>query len=114
MMTFFLNCGMRLAELVTMNLGDFRDDTIRITGKGGKERLVYLNEACLDALRHYLPARAALPNLSDRNALFVSKRTGKRLSARRVQQIVERCLQSAGLVRARGIRRISCGIRRPR
>ena len=37
MMTFFLNCGMRLAELVTMNLGDFRDDTIRITGKGGKE-----------------------------------------------------------------------------
>lgn len=97
MMTFFLNCGMRLAELVTMNLGDFRDDTIRITGKGGKERLVYLNEACLDALQHYLPARAALPNLSDRNALFVSKRTGKRLSARRVQQIVERCLQSAGL-----------------
>ena len=97
MMTFFLNGGMRLAELVTMNLGDFRDDTIRITGKGGKERLVYLNEACLDALQHYLPARAALPNLSDRNALFVSKRTGKRLSARRVQQIVERCLQSAGL-----------------
>lgn len=96
-LTMFLNCGMRLAELITINLSDFKGGTIRITGKGGKERLVYLNNACQDALAHYLPARAALPNLSEPNALFVSKRTGKRLTARRVQQIVERCLQSAGL-----------------
>lgn len=96
-LTLFLNCGMRLAELVTINLGNFRDDTIRITGKGGKERLVYLNKACLDALAHYKPIRAALPNLVDKQALFVSKKTGKRLSARRIEQIVARCLQSAGL-----------------
>ena len=95
--TLFLNCGMRLAELVTIDLGDFRDDTIRITGKGNKERLVYLNDACLDALQRYKKARASLPNLADKDALFVSKRTGKRLSARRVEQIVARCLQSAGL-----------------
>lgn len=96
-LTLFLNCGMRLAELITINLGDFRDDTIRITGKGGKERLVYLNSACLDALKHYQKARNAMPNLVDKQALFVSKKTGKRLSARRVEQIVARCLQSAGL-----------------
>lgn len=96
-LTLFLNCGMRLAELITMDVTDYRENTIRIIGKGGKERLVYLNRACLDALAHYLPARAALPRLVDRNAMFVSKRTGKRLSARRVQQIVARCLQSAGL-----------------
>ena len=42
-LTLFLNCGMRLAELVTIDMGDFRDDTIRIVGKGSKERLVYLN-----------------------------------------------------------------------
>lgn len=95
--TLFLNCGMRLAELVSINLSDFRDDTIRITGKGSKERLVYLNDACLQALAHYRKARNALPNLTDKNALFVSKRTGKRLTARRVEQIVARCLQSAGL-----------------
>ena len=95
--TLFLNCGMRLTELVTINLGDFRDDTIRITGKGSKERLVYLTPACLDALEHYTAARASLPNLSDKQALFVSQKTGKRLSARRVEQIVARCLQSAGL-----------------
>ena len=96
-LTMFLNCGMRLAELITINLSDFKDGTIRITGKGGKERLVYLNSACQDALAHYLPARAAVPNLAEPNALFVSRHTGKRLSARRVQQIVERCLQTAGL-----------------
>ena len=95
--TLFLNCGMRLAELVTIDLGDFRDDTIRIIGKGNKERLVYLNDACLNALQHYKKARASLPNLADKDALFVSKRTGKRLSARRVEQIVARCLQTAGL-----------------
>ena len=90
-------CGMRLAELVTIDMGDFRDDTIRIVGKGSKERLVYLNDACLDALQHYKKVRTSLPNLVDRDALFVSKRTGKRLSARRIEQIVARCLQSAGL-----------------
>ena len=98
MITLFLNCGMRLTELVTINMGDFKQDTIRITGKGNKERLVYLTDACLEALDHYKKARAALPNLpADERALFVSKRTGKRLTARRVEQIVARCLQSAGL-----------------
>lgn len=95
--TLFLNCGMRLSELVNIDMGDFQDDTIRIVGKGNKERLVYLNSACVDALKHYCTARAALPNLADRDALFVSKRTGKRLGNRRVEQIVERCLQTAGL-----------------
>lgn len=95
--TLFLNCGMRLSELVTIDLGDFRDDTIRIIGKGNKERLVYLNTACLDALQRYEKERASLPNLVDKDALFISKRTGKRLTARRVEQIVARCLQSAGL-----------------
>ena len=97
MLTLFLNCGMRLAELIAIDLSDFRDDTVRILGKGHKERLVYLNKACLDALEHYKKDRAALPNLTDKQALFVSKRTGKRLTARRVEQIVARCLQSAGL-----------------
>lgn len=96
-LTMFLNCGMRLVELVSIDLEDFRDDTIRIIGKGHKERLVYLNSACLEALDRYKSERASLPNLLDQKALFVSKRTGKRLTARRVEQIVARCLQSAGL-----------------
>ena len=95
--TLFLNCGMRLTELVTIDLSDFKEDTIRIVGKGNKERLVYLNDACIHALRQYCDARAALEKLQDKKALFVSKRTGKRLSPRRVEQIVDGCLKQAGL-----------------
>lgn len=96
--TLFLNCGMRLSELVNIDITDIHDDgTIRIVGKGNKERLVYLNEACISALHRLCEERAKLPNLQDKKALFVSKKTGKRLSARRVQQIVEGCLQAAGL-----------------
>ena len=58
---------------------------------------MYLNTACQAALEHYLPARAALNNLRDKEALFVSKKTGRRLTARRVEQIVANCLKSAGL-----------------
>lgn len=96
--TLFLNCGMRLSELVNINITDIHDDgTIRIVGKGDKERLVYLNDACISALRRLCEERAGLPNLQDKKALFVSKKTGKRLSARRIQQIVGGCLQTAGL-----------------
>lgn len=95
--TLFLNCGMRLIELVSINLTDFKDDTIRIIGKGNKERLVYLNKACITALQQYCAARAKLPNLKEPQALFVSKKTGKRIGARRVEQIVERCLKAANL-----------------
>lgn len=96
-LVLFLNCGMRLAELVNINVSDIRDDTIRIIGKGNKERLVYLNDACSDALAQYLKARAGLENIKDHKALFVSKRTGGKLTPRRIEQIVARCLQSAGL-----------------
>lgn len=97
--TLFLNCGMRLQELVRINLSDIRETSILLHGKGNQERNTYLTPACVEALTHYLRVRNAMTNIvpSDQNALFVSKRTGRRLSPRRVQQIVEACLQSAGL-----------------
>lgn len=96
-LTLFLNCGMRLSELVGMDCNDIGTETVRIIGKGNKERLVYLNDACHFALKQYIDSRAALPNLQDKNALFVSRKTGRRISARRVQQIVSQALQTAGL-----------------
>lgn len=97
--TLFLNCGMRLQELVRINLSDIKDTLILLHGKGNKERNAYLTPACIDALTHYLRVRQTLTNIpaSDQDALFISKRTGRRLSPRRVQQIVEANLQSAGL-----------------
>ena len=57
-LVFFLNCGLRLSELVSLNYNDIRDDhTLRVTGKGNKERTIYLNDACLDAYAHYMAVR---------------------------------------------------------
>ena len=94
--TLFLNCGFRLAELVGMNVGnvDFYNRQVRVLGKGSKERIVYLNDACLAALQDYLTSRENPPEEPD--ALFLS-RNHRRISRRRVQQIVENHLTAAGL-----------------
>ena len=94
-LTLFLNCGMRLSELVGINLNSFHGDTLTVIGKGNKERTIYLNQACLDALENYLKVREKL-TIKDRNALFIS-RNGNRLSNRMVQTIVEKTLKNAGL-----------------
>ncbi|MDL2325395.1 tyrosine recombinase XerC [Ruminococcaceae bacterium OttesenSCG-928-A16] len=97
MITLFLNCGMRVTELVGINITDIKNDTLRVIGKGNKERIVYLNDASQLAIQNLLDERAKMENLHDNKALFVSKRTGKRLSVRRVQQLVEAALREAGL-----------------
>lgn len=95
--TLFINCGMRLSELVGINLSDVMDNKLRLLGKGNKERVIYLNDACLNALSDYITVRSNL-NIANsaKNALFIS-RSGKRISTRRVQEIVEHNLKLAGL-----------------
>lgn len=94
--TLFLNCGMRLSELVGLNLRDvnFQDMSLRLLGKGNKERLVYFNDACKAALDDYLSVRRKPDPPTD--ALFISK-FNKRISRRRVQQIVDEALAAAQL-----------------
>lgn len=95
MLTLFLNCGMRLSELVAINRSDIRDDnTLKLLGKGNKERIVYLNQACLEAIHTYIEDSKKVKRQND--ALFVGK-NGRRLSPRRVEQIIGECLKSAGL-----------------
>ena len=95
-LTLFLNCGMRLSELVGINLNDIRsDNTLKLTGKGNKERIVYLNDACISALNQYLKVRPKI-NLKDRNALFISK-FNKRISPKTVQFIVKKYLAKINL-----------------
>lgn len=97
-LTLFLNCGMRLSELCGLNLSDIHSDgTLRLLGKGNKERIVYINDACDAAIKAYLAVR---PNdgieFGDRNALFIS-RNKRRLSNKTVQHIVKTYLEKAGL-----------------
>lgn len=95
-LTLFLNCGLRLSELVGLNVSDIRrDNTARVLGKGNKERIIYLNDACISAIDAYLKVR---PNdgLKDRNALFVSNQM-KRMSPVTVQKLVYKYLEKIGL-----------------
>ncbi len=95
--TLFLNCGLRLAELISINLTDIHGDTLVVIGKGGKERTIYLNQACLDAIHAYLPVRnQQTPTARDRNALFLSERN-QRINRRTVQYMVEKYVKKLGL-----------------
>ena len=98
-LTLFLNCGMRLSELGGISFGDLDPSlrSLRVLGKGAKERVVYLNDACREALTAYLPIRQTLkPKAGDENALFIS-RNGNRLSIKTIQWMVKKYLGAAGL-----------------
>lgn len=90
----FLNCGMRVSELVSIDIDRIKNDTLTVIGKGNKERTIYLNEACIAALSSYLAVRPS--SIKDKNALFLSKRK-ERISVRAVQHLIKRHLLAAGL-----------------
>ena len=97
--TLFLNCGMRLSELVGINIKDiaFDECQLNVIGKGNKERTIYLNKACVKAIDDYLRVRPK-SNLSPdaEKALFLSERKN-RISRRMVQEIIYSELRQAGL-----------------
>nr|DAI53017.1 MAG TPA: SITE SPECIFIC RECOMBINASE XERD [Inoviridae sp.] len=92
MLVLLLNCGLRRAELAGLNLEDIgRDNTLRVHGKGNKERMLYLNEACRNALTQYLKVRP-VDGVADKDALFLS-RLKKRISLQGVHYIIKGYLQ---------------------
>lgn len=98
MLTFLLNCGMRVSELVGMDYSCIMDDgAVRLYGKGRKERIIYINAACIRALNAYLVERQLALGEHREDALFISRRTRSRITSRRVEQIVEKMLMVAGL-----------------
>lgn len=96
MITFFLNLGLRLSELTNLKLKDVAKDYIRVLGKGKKERIVYLNEACIKALEDYNFIRSHLECLDTEDYLFLSARAG-RLNSRTVQLMLKKYVNTAGI-----------------
>jgi len=96
--TLFLNCGLRLSELCGLNINSITSDRrLRVIGKRNKERVVYLNDACISAIDEYLKARPVdgVPK-EHKDALFLS-RLKRRISNKMVQYIVKKYLEKAGL-----------------
>lgn len=94
-LTLFLNCGLRISELIVLDITDIQDDALRVLGKGNKVRVVYLNDACKDALNRYMEVRRPISG-KDRNALFLSGQN-KRISRSTVHALVKKHLSVAGL-----------------
>lgn len=98
-LTLFLNCGLRLSELVNLNLSDiYPDNTMRVVGKGNKERIIYLNNPCIKAIEDYKKVRPTgkIKNKADKNALFISH-LNKRMGRQAVQLMVNKYLDKIGL-----------------
>lgn len=97
--TLFLNCGMRVSELVGIDLNDVDRElrSLTVTGKGNKERIVYLNAACREALLDYMTERTGEKHEKTiSHALFLSNRD-QRISVKTVQWLVYKYLDLAGL-----------------
>ena len=97
--TLFLNCGMRLSELVGINISNinFSECKLNVIGKGNKERTIYLNKACINAINKYLECRSkTIVKYDSKDALFLSERK-ERISNRTVQTIIKKELLKAGL-----------------
>ena len=94
-LTLFLNCGLRLSELVGINITDINSDRmLRVRGKGNKERMIYLNDACMEAIEAYKKVRPT-DGVKDKNALFIS-RNHNRISNKTVQALVYKYLNEIG------------------
>jgi integrase/recombinase XerD len=95
--TLFLNCGLRLSELCSIDISRIKDDTLTIIGKGNKERTVYLNNACLKAISQYMLERNLMEILpAYKDALFISERKC-RINNRTVERLVKKHIGVAGL-----------------
>lgn len=92
-----LSCGLRVSELVSLNITDVYEDHVRVLGKGNKERIVFFAEGCREALDDYLAVRN-VENVkeSDKNALFISRKNC-RIGVRGIQNMLDSKLLAAGL-----------------
>jgi len=96
-LTLFLNCGLRLSELVSIRISKIKEDTLTVIGKGNKERVVYLNHACISSLNEYRTIRSKIETDDQyKDYLFLS--THRRpINKRTVEILVKKHVQHAGL-----------------
>ncbi|WP_339176457.1 tyrosine recombinase XerC [Solibacillus sp. FSL R5-0691] len=87
MMVFFLNLGIRVSELCSLNTDSINGRMLTVIGKGNKERHVYLNDACMNALEKYLEERHAYKG-EGKEPLFTSQK-GTRFARQSIARIVK-------------------------
>jgi site-specific recombinase XerD len=98
-LTIFLNCGVRLSELQSINLDFIKGDKFSVIGKGNKERVIYMNKSCLKAINDYIKIeRPNTKNADTEKALFLSQK-GNRMSAGAIQKMIRKLNKKSGLLK---------------
>lgn len=92
MLMILLNCGLRVSELQNIKLKDIRGDMLTVTGKGNKERQLFLNQATKEALQDYLDVRG-----TDSNEYLLLSSRGKEISVAGIQYTMKNLFRKAGL-----------------
>lgn len=96
-LTLFLNCGLRLSELCSIDIKKINNDTLTVIGKGNKERTIYLNNSCINAIDNYLLVRdSSKVKIGDKNYLFIS-RQNRAINKMTVENIVKKHIKNAGI-----------------
>lgn len=92
-MVLFLNTGLRVSELISINKDDidFINKKVKVIGKGNKERTVYLNNICIDTINNYLKTRD-----DEEKALFINSKK-QRFKIRGVEEICEKAFKLSNL-----------------
>jgi Site-specific recombinase XerD len=93
-LTIFLNCALRLSELSNINIDQITGETLRVIGKGNKERIIFLTPATKKSISDWLEIRKTMKPVC--NALFITK-SGTRLTKRAIQDMVKKHIEDAGL-----------------
>lgn len=86
-----MSSGLRVSEVHSLNFEDFRQNYVRVLGKGNKERQVYLSKKTIESLEEYLQIRKT----SEENAFFLS-RLNKRMAVRSIQHMTKKYLTMIG------------------
>lgn len=101
MILVFLSTGIRISEMVKLDLKDVREDKMQLVvrgGKGEKDRNIPITEPCLNAIQTYLEEfRDPIKDKLDTNALFVSRRFNGRLTTKAVEKALTKQFLRAGL-----------------
>jgi len=92
----FLNTGLRLSELWSLDITCIHDTDLTVIGKGNKERRVYLNSKVIPVLEEYLKQRPEAKLKKDANALFISER-GFRISKNAIRNVCKGAISNAEL-----------------
>jgi integrase/recombinase XerD len=88
--------GLRVSELCSLNIYDVNEESVKVRGKGGKERVVPVSQMAIAAIDAYLSKRGDFDNKQSKTALFVNVK-GKRLDRFMIWQKIKKFAQVAGI-----------------